>query len=62
MAECYEKAGKLEEAVNLLERVVRVDRKYQLPKLAENTRRLEALRVRLGGETDQHMNGNSVHE
>ena len=62
MAECYEKAGQLEEAATLLERVVRVDRKYQLPKLAENTRRLESLRVRLGGETDQQTNRKSVHE
>jgi tetratricopeptide (TPR) repeat protein len=62
MAECYEKAGQLEEAANLLERVVRVDRKYQLPKLAENAQRLQALRTRLGGKADQPMNGNSVHE
>ena len=62
MAECYEKAGQLEEAATLLERVVRVDRKYQLPKLAENTQRLHALRARLAGEADQTRNGNSGHE
>jgi tetratricopeptide (TPR) repeat protein len=62
MAECYEKAGQLEEAANLLERVVRVDHKYQLPKLAENTQRLLTLRTRLNGQADQPVNGNSVHE
>jgi len=51
MAECYEQGGHLEEAADLLARVVRVDEKYQLPKLAENTKRLDALRRRLEGDT-----------
>ena len=37
-------------AVQLLEQVVRMDRKYDLPKLAENVTRLERLRARLGAE------------
>jgi hypothetical protein len=47
MAHCYEQQGQIKEAADLLERVVRVDQKFQLPKLEENTRRLEALRARL---------------
>jgi tetratricopeptide (TPR) repeat protein len=47
MAECFERSDRLQEAADLLERVVQVDRKYRLPKLAENTKRLEALRARL---------------
>jgi len=40
--------GRLQEAAQLLEHVVEMDRKYQLPKLEENTRRLHALHARLG--------------
>jgi tetratricopeptide (TPR) repeat protein len=52
MAECYEQLGRLREAADLLDRVVRVDRKYRLPKLEENTRRLNTLRARLSNGTD----------
>src|SRR3989442_1485881 len=41
------------ETAELLESVVAIDRKYQLPKLEENTRRLEALRERAGREAHQ---------
>jgi hypothetical protein len=34
----------------LLEQVVEMDRKYQLPKLEVNTKRLHALRERLSNE------------
>ncbi len=40
-------AGRLREAADLLEQVVAMDRKYNLPKLQENIGRLDALRVRL---------------
>src|SRR2546425_209825 len=46
LAGIREEEGKIAEAAELLERVVAIDRKYQLPKLEENTRRLEALRER----------------
>jgi uncharacterized membrane protein len=45
--------GRLEEAAQLLERVVEMDRKYQLPKLEENTKRLEALRKRVSADAAQ---------
>ncbi|NJL17541.1 MAG: tetratricopeptide repeat protein, partial [Nitrospira sp.] len=47
LAQCYEEMGRLQDALSLLELVVSMDRKYGLPKLEENTRRLEALRARL---------------
>jgi tetratricopeptide (TPR) repeat protein len=47
LAQCHEDMGRLQEAADLLEQVVAMDRKYQLPKLEENTRRLEGLRARL---------------
>ena len=50
LAQCYEDLGQLQMAVEMLEQVVRMDRKYDLPKLAENTTRLERLRARLTAE------------
>jgi hypothetical protein len=47
MAGCCEQLGRLQEAADLLELVVGMDRKYNLPKLQENIGRLEALRARL---------------
>lgn len=52
MADCAEKQGDLREAVALLTKVVRIDRKYRLPKLAENTGRLESLKASLEGGRD----------
>jgi tetratricopeptide (TPR) repeat protein len=49
MAQCQEEQGHLREAAELLERVVAMDRKYRLPKLEENTLRLQVLRQRLAG-------------
>src|SRR5207249_11042783 len=46
LAGIREDEGKIAEAAELLESVVAIDRKYQLPKLEENTKRLEALRER----------------
>jgi len=46
LAGIREEEGKVTEAAELLERVVAIDRKYHLPKLEENTRRLETLRER----------------
>ena len=47
LAQCYEEMGRLQEASDLLELVVSMDRKYGLPKLEENTQRLKRLRARL---------------
>ncbi len=47
LAGCHEALGHDEEAARFLHRVVKVDRKYGLPKLEENTQRLEVLRQRL---------------
>ena len=47
LVQCYEETGCLQDAVDLLDQVVRMDRKYRLPKLEENTQRLQALRARL---------------
>ena len=47
LADCHETAGRDEEAAEWLKRVIRVDQTYGLPKLEENTRRLQALRQRL---------------
>ena len=45
MADCHKAKGCEEKEAQFLRRVVRVDRKYGLPKLEENTKRLEALRL-----------------
>jgi tetratricopeptide (TPR) repeat protein len=50
LADCYEQLGQLREAADLLELVVRMDRKYNLPKLEENMKRLERLRVQVAAE------------
>lgn len=47
MVQCHEELVDLLRAAELLERVVAMDRKYRLPKLEENTRRLDDLRLRL---------------
>ena len=47
LASCYEILGHDKEAARFLYRVVRIDRKYGLPKLEENTRWLDVLRQRL---------------
>jgi hypothetical protein len=47
LADCYEAMGRLQDAAHLLERVVEMDRKYELPKLEENTKRLQRLQERL---------------
>jgi len=49
LAQCYEETGNLREAADLLELVVLMDRKYQLPKLEENIQRLAVLRASLAG-------------
>jgi tetratricopeptide (TPR) repeat protein len=53
LADCYEAMGRLREAAQLLEQVVEMDRKFQLPKLEENTRRLNGLWERLSHEASQ---------
>jgi len=50
LAQCYEEMGRLQEAADLLEQVVHMDRKYRLPKLEENTQRLKTLRARIAGQ------------
>ena len=50
LVQCYEDLGQLEIAAELMEHVVRMDRKYNLPKLGENVTRLECLRARLKSE------------
>ncbi|MGE3154495.1 MAG: tetratricopeptide repeat protein [Nitrospiraceae bacterium] len=58
MAQCQEERGHLREAAELLEQVVAMDRKYRLPKLDENTRRLHALRQRLAeSSVEPHQSG-----
>jgi tetratricopeptide (TPR) repeat protein len=47
LVQCYEETGRLREAADLLEQVVYMDRKYQLPKFEENSQRLMVLRARL---------------
>jgi tetratricopeptide (TPR) repeat protein len=47
LAQCFEETNRIPEAAGLMELVVEMDRKYQLPKLDENTRRLAVLRDRL---------------
>jgi hypothetical protein len=56
LASCSEARGEWEKAVQYLQKVVKVDEKYQLPKLAENTERLQALLSRLA------RSGKSSHE
>jgi tetratricopeptide (TPR) repeat protein len=51
LAQCQEDLGHLQEAADLLELVVAMDRKYHLPKLEENIKRLENLRARLAGNS-----------
>lgn len=48
MADCCEQQDKIDEAAGWLERVVEIDRKFQLPKLQENAKRLSDLHERLG--------------
>ena len=50
LADCFEAMGRLQDAAQLLERVVEMDRKYHLPKLEENTKRLHALQTRLSNQ------------
>jgi hypothetical protein len=52
LVQCYEELGKVREAADVLELVVQMDRKYQLPKLEENTKRLAALRAGLLGQSE----------
>ncbi len=43
LAGVREQQGRIDDAINLFERVVQYDRQYQLPKLQENMQRLAAL-------------------
>ncbi len=47
LASCLEAQGEWEKAIHYLKKVVKVDEKYQLPKLAENILRLQGLQHRL---------------
>ncbi len=57
LAGVREQQGRIDDAINLFERVVQYDRQYQLPKLQENMQRLAALQERqshsLKGDTEQ---------
>ncbi len=55
MADCHNAKGDEDQEAHFLHRVVRVDRKYGLPKLEENTKRLEALLTRLTSKRAQSM-------
>ncbi|MDH5666889.1 MAG: tetratricopeptide repeat protein [Nitrospira sp.] len=57
LVQCYEETGRLREAEALLEQVVQMDKKYGLPKLDENVRRLSALRARLVDTDAQRHQG-----
>jgi len=61
LAGCHETLGHDAEAARLLQRVVRVDRKYGLPKLEENTRRLATLRDRLKTKPPNAQEGNEAN-
>jgi tetratricopeptide (TPR) repeat protein len=52
LANCHEAQGEWKKAVQYLQKVVQVDEKYQLPKLAENTKRLQTLLTRLAVATE----------
>ncbi len=58
LAGCHEELGQDEQAARFLQRVVRVDRKYGLPKLEENTARLQVINKRLQ-EQLQNRSGRS---
>ena len=60
LVQCYEEIGKLHEAAGLLELVVHMDRKYQLPKLQENIQRLAVLHARLA-EQDEALPPRKAH-
>ncbi|MCA9451006.1 MAG: tetratricopeptide repeat protein, partial [Nitrospira sp.] len=51
LASCHEAQGQWSQAVQYLRKVVRIDQKYQLPKLDENTRRLQVLESQLSART-----------
>ena len=51
LASCHEAQGQWSQAVQNLKKVVCIDQKYQLPKLAENTQRLHALESRISAKT-----------
>jgi tetratricopeptide (TPR) repeat protein len=53
LASCYEAQGQWSQAVRYLQKVIRIDQKYQLPKLDENTQRLHALMTHLTATTGQ---------
>jgi tetratricopeptide (TPR) repeat protein len=53
LVQCYEETNRIPEAADLLELVVEMDRKYRLPKLDENTRRLASLRGSLAAHHGQ---------
>lgn len=63
LAGCHEALGHDEETAKFLHRVVRIDRKYGLPKLEENTQRLEVFRQRLiNTRTASNMESGTTHE
>ncbi|HLB01915.1 MAG TPA: tetratricopeptide repeat protein, partial [Nitrospiria bacterium] len=49
LAFIYEALGNLDQAVKLMEKVVSIDVKYGLPKLAENRQYLEQWREKMQG-------------
>jgi tetratricopeptide (TPR) repeat protein len=53
LANSHETQGQWHQAIQYLQKVVRIDQKYQLPKLAENIRRLQALTTRVSQKTGQ---------
>jgi tetratricopeptide (TPR) repeat protein len=52
LASCHEARGEWKKAVQYLQKVVQVDEKYQLPKLAENTQRLQTLSARIAASPE----------
>ena len=52
LASCHEARGEWQQAIHYLQKVVHVDEKYQLPKLAENTQRLQALSTRVATSSE----------
>ena len=54
LASCHEAQGQWGKTLHYLRKVVQIDEKYQLPKLAENTQRLQALSARVESGTGEH--------
>ena len=60
LAECYERQGKWSEAVQLFNRVIKIDERYDLPKLQENKERRARLQHKIQ-ESQDHPTMKEMH-